>query len=114
MATQIAQPVQIPVQIWGNSVGAKLRDALRKLGMVHMYKRDGKLYTFDIPFELKAPKSGEKIIIVINKANLPRRFPPKYLIEAKDHLEAAVGMPIQILEAANFLAVCCQVPRTAA
>jgi len=110
MLTQTPQLLKPPVQVLGNSIGIKFRYSLRKLGIVHMYKRDGEIYTFDVPFKLKMSKSGDSIIVVVDKASLPRTSPPQSLIEAKDWLETSVGMPIQILDAKDVLAICCQIP----
>jgi hypothetical protein len=113
MVIQTPNKITLPHQILGNSVGAKFRDSLRKLGVVHMYKREGKFYTFDIPFQLKISKGGDKIVVVVNKSSLPRTFPSPYLIEAKEHLEVSLGMPIQIYVEKDILALCCQVSKSA-
>jgi len=77
-----------------------------------MYKRDGEVYTFDVPFKIKLSKSGDSIIVIVDKASLPRTSSPQSLIDAKDWLETSVGMPIQILDVKDVLAVCCQIPST--
>lgn len=110
MFTETSKPLSIPVQIFGGKFGPKFRTSLRKLGVIHMYKRDGKVYTFDIPFKLKISHNGDQIIVVMDKSTFPRRYPPQHLVESKKFLEECVGMPLQILDTTDVLAICCQVP----
>lgn len=110
MIAHTVQPLRIPAQIFGNNLGVKFRNFLRARGGIHVYKRGGKFYTFDVPFQLMMSKHGDKMILMIKKAHLPRAYPPLFLIEARADLEAFVGLPVQIREASDVLAVCCQVP----
>lgn len=112
MLTHTPSVLNTSIQMLGNSIGVKVRKALRELEVVHMYKRDGKMYTFDIPFSIKMSKNGDSIIVVVDKASLPRTYSPQSLIEAKDLIEISIGMPIQILDAKDVLAICCQIPST--
>ncbi|MEK6751386.1 MAG: hypothetical protein AABZ00_03890 [Chloroflexota bacterium] len=98
------------IQALGNSIGVKVRNAFRELEVIHMYKRDGKMYTFDIPFSLKMSKNGDSIIVVVDKVSLPRTYSPQSLIEAKDWFETSIGMPIEILDGKDVVAICCQFP----
>jgi len=110
MFTQTNKSLNSPVQAFGGSFGPKFRTSLRKLGVMHMYEREGKFYTFDIPFKLKMSYNGDQIIVVMEKAYFPRRYSPQHLVESKNRLEKYVGMPIQILDTNDILAICCQIP----
>ncbi len=109
MITQTPQFLRPPIDSIGNDIGIKFRDSLRRLGAIHMCKRNGKLYTIDVPFSLKMSKNGDSIIVVVEKASLPRTYPPQSLVDARDWLETSIGMPIQILDRKDVLAVCCQI-----
>jgi hypothetical protein len=112
MITQTARPLESLVDTTANNIGLKVRISLRQLGILHMYRREKKFYTFDVPFQLMSSKDGNKIIVVISKASLPRKYSPRHLWDAKDRLEVALGMPIQIREAGEVIAVCCQIPKS--
>ena len=109
MLTHTPSILKPSIQTLGNSIGVKIRNALRELEVMHIYKRDGKIYTFDVPFSLKMSKSGDSIVVVVDKASLPRTCSPQSLIEAKDWLETSVGMPIEIFDMKDILAICCQI-----
>lgn len=98
------------IQTLGNSIGVKVRNAFRELDVLHVYKREEKIYTFDVPFSLKMSNNGDSIIVVVDKASLPRAYSPKSLLEAKKCFETYIGMPVQIIEAKDVVAICCQLP----
>lgn len=110
MLTHTPPILKPSIQALGNSIGVKVRNTLRELDVLHIYKREDKIYTFDVPFSLKMSRSGDSIIVVVDKASLPRTYSPKSLLEAKDWFEASIGMPIEILDAKDVVAICCQLP----
>jgi hypothetical protein len=110
MLTHTPPILKPSIQALGNSIGVKVRNAFRELEVLHVYKHEDKIYTFDVPFRLKLSKSGDSIIVVIDKASLPRTYFPQSLVEAKDLIETSVGMPIEILDAKDVVAICCQLP----
>ncbi len=110
MLTHTPPILKPSVQALGNSIGVKVRNVLRELEAVHVYKHDDKIYTFDIPFSLKMSKNGDSIIVVVDKACLPRSYSPQSLIEARDLIETSVGMPVQVIDAKEVVAIRCQLP----
>ena len=111
MITQSTQSLKLLVETFENKIGVKVRMSLRQLGILHIYRHKEKLYTFDVPFQLVTTKDGEKILVVINKANLPRKYLPEYLRNAKGYLESTMGMSAQIIEAHDLIAVCYKIPK---
>lgn len=110
MLTQTPSILKPSIQALGSSIGIKIRNALRELDAVHMYKHDDKIYTFDVPFSLKMSKNGNSIIVVVDKACLPRAYSSQSLIDAKDLIETSVGMPVKIIDIKDVVAICCQLP----
>lgn len=105
------RPISNPsIQALGHRIGKSFRNALREKEAVHIFKRENKIYTFDIPFSLKTSENGDDIFVVIDKENLPRRYSSQSLIEAKDWIEKSIGMPIQILDRQDVIAICCHIP----
>lgn len=111
MITQAPPSTQPPIDAIRIEVGSRFRKSLRELGVLRMYKRDDKLYTFDIPFQLMVPKIGDKIVLVMKKTDFPQRCPAQYLANAKDHIEASLGMSVRIFDEKDVLAVSCQLPK---
>jgi len=110
MLTQMPQISNPAFQAFGRRIGECFRNALREEEALHVFKRENKIYTFDIPFSLKTSASGGEIFVVIEKANLPRKYPSQSLIAAKERIAKSIGMPIQIFDRQDVIAISCHVP----
>ena len=87
----------------------KTRVAFRKLGLFHIYRREGKLYTFDVPFNFQVSKRGELALIVVCKASLPRAFPSENFSKFKSFFRDSIGVPVEVYETSGLVAIGCKV-----
>lgn len=111
MKAQLPQVSYVDNSMSSLELASKVRIIFRKLGMFHVFRRQSKFYTFDVPFEFRVSKDGGTIFIVLCKESLPRAFPLSNLHNSKRLIQDELGVPIEIYEASGLIAVGCVVSR---
>lgn len=94
-------------QVTIDDIGNRARKALRKIDLIRKYSHQGELYTFDVPFRMILSKNKKNLAILIDKKNLPNKYPLENFSKSKEYLESAIGLPMNIMETQENIILLC-------
>jgi hypothetical protein len=92
-----------------SSLAFAVRVLFRKLGLFHSFRHASKLITIDVPFQLTSTPDGRSLVILFEKACLPRRYPLERLLASCVTVEKNLGTSVVIRHTEKWIAFCLDV-----